>query len=136
MIAFCNYYMFIPKFIYLALHGKPYTVYKGHLRIIDFVEDSCKTFANVVDNFIPGEVYNVGGKTEWEMNIEQYSDLVLKATGADESLVSYEEAEQFTTKVKTVDFTKAINDLNHDPQVSPEQGIERTVAWMKAYYGL
>ena len=127
---------FIPKFIYHALHGKPYTVYKGHLRIIDFVEDSCKTFANVVDNFIPGEVYNVGGKTEWEMNIEQYSGLVLKATGADESLVSYKEGEPFTTKVKTVDFTKAINDLNHDPQVPPEQGIERTVAWMKGYYGL
>ena len=30
-------------------------------RIIDYVEDSCKTFANIVDNFIPGEVYNVGG---------------------------------------------------------------------------
>ncbi len=125
---------FIPKFIYLALHGRPYTVYKGHLRIIDYVEDSCRTFANIVDNFIPGEVYNVGGKTEWEMDIKKYSDLVLKATGADESFVTYEEAEKFTTKVKTVDFSKAIKDLNHDPEVPPEEGIQRTVAWMKWYY--
>ncbi|MFV9644484.1 MAG: NAD-dependent epimerase/dehydratase family protein [Desulfobacterales bacterium] len=124
---------FIPKFIYLALHGRPYTVYKGHLRIIDYVDDSCRTFANIVDNFIPGEVYNVGGKTEWEMDIKKYSDLVLKATGADESLVTYEEAEKFTTKVKTVDFSKAIKDLNHDPEVPPEEGIQRTVAWMKAH---
>jgi dTDP-glucose 4,6-dehydratase len=125
---------FIPKFIYLALHGRPYTVYKGHLRIIDYVEDSCRTFANIVDNFIPGEVYNVGGKTEWEMDIKKYSDLVLKATGADESLVTYEESEKFTTKVKTVDFSKAIKDLNHDPEVDPQEGIKRTVEWMKWYY--
>ena len=50
---------FIPKFIYLSLVKKPYTVYKGHKRIIDYVEDSCFTFANITDNFIPGEVYNV-----------------------------------------------------------------------------
>jgi dTDP-glucose 4,6-dehydratase len=125
---------FIPKFIYLALHGKPYTVYKGHLRIIDYVEDSCRTFANIVDNFIPGEVYNVGGKTEWEMDIKKYSDLVIKATGASESLVTYEEVEKFTTKVKTVDFSKAIKDLNHDPKVPPEEGIQKTVAWMRAHY--
>src|SRR5439155_1570793 len=37
---------FIPKFIYHALHGKPYTVHRGHKRIIDYVEDSCRTFAH------------------------------------------------------------------------------------------
>ena len=53
---------------------------KGHKRIIDYVEDSCKTFANIVDNFIPGEVYNVGGRVEWEKDIKEYSDIVLKVT--------------------------------------------------------
>ena len=131
---FTPYRGFIPKFIYHALHDIPYTVYKGHMRIIDYVEDTCRTFANIVDNFIPGEVYNVGGKTEREMDIKEYSDLILKATGADESIVTYKEAEPFTTKVKTVDFSKAINDLNHDPKVPPEEGIKRTVEWMKEYY--
>ena len=46
---------FIPKFIYHALFNKPYTVFKGHKRIIDYVEDSCRTWANIVDNFIPGK---------------------------------------------------------------------------------
>src|SRR5207249_8651158 len=69
---------FIPKFIYHALHNQPYTVYKGHKRIIDFVDDTCRTFANIVDGFVPGEVYNVGGRPEWEMDIKSYSDLVLK----------------------------------------------------------
>ena len=127
---------FIPKFIYHALTGKPYTVYKGHKRIIDYVEDSCKTFVNIIDNFIPGEVYNIGGKVEWEMDIKEYSDIVLNVTGADKSLVSYKEAEDFTTRIKTVDFSKAIRDLNHNPVIDPEEGIRRTTEWMKDKYRL
>jgi len=125
---------FIPKFIYHALHRKPYTVYKGHKRIIDYVEDTCRTIANIIDNFKPGEVYNVGGRTEWEMDIKDYSDLVLKTVGIDDSIVTYKEAEAFTTKVKTIDFSKAIKDLNHNPVVDPAEGIRRTVEWMKWFY--
>lgn len=125
---------FIPKFIWHALHDTPYTVFKGHKRIIDFVEDSCRTWANIVDNFIPGEVYNVAGKPEWERDIKQYSDLILKAVGKDDSLVTYEEAEPFTTKIKTIECSKAERDLNHNPKITPEEGIKRTVEWMRWNY--
>lgn len=127
---------FIPKFIFHALNNKPYTVFKGHKRIIDYVEDSCRTFANIVDNFIPGEVYNVGGKIEWEMDIKDYSDIVLKVTGADHSLVTYKDAEAFTTQIKTVDFSKAIRDLEHNPFIDPVEGIKRTTEWMRYKYRL
>ena len=126
---------FIPKFIFHALHNKPYTVYKGHKRIIDYVEDTCRTFANILDNFIPGEVYNVAGRPEWERDIKAYSDLILKIAGRDDSLVTYKEAEPFTTKTKPVDCSRAIRDLKHDPNVPPEEGIRRTVEWMKRQYG-
>ena len=125
---------FIPKFIYHALFKKLYTVFKGHKRIIDYVEDSSRTWANIVDNFIPGEVYNVGGRPEWEKEIKEYSDLVLRAVGRADSIVTYKEAEPFTTKVKPMDFSKAVRDLKHDPKVAPEEGIERTVEWMKYKY--
>lgn len=125
---------FIPKFIYHALFRKPYTVYKGHKRIIDYVEDSCRTWTNIVDNFIPGEVYNVGGRREWEMDIKSYSDLILEEVGIDDSLVTYKEAEPYTTKNKTMDFTKAVKDLKHNPKITPAEGIKRTVVWMKGYY--
>ena len=125
---------FIPKFIHHALFNKPYVVYKGHKRIIDYVEDTCRTFANIVDNFIPGEVYNVGGRPEWEKEIKEYSDSVLKAVGRDDSIVTYKEAEPFTTKVKQMDFSKAVRDLGHDPKVTPEEGIKRTVEWVKSIY--
>jgi len=127
---------FIPKFIYHALFDKPYEVYTGHRRIIDYVEDSCRTFANVCDYFEPGEVYNVGGRPGWEKDIKEYSDIVLDAVGKDDSLVTYKEAEPFTTRVKRMDFSKAIFDLKHDPQVPPEEGIKRTVDWMRSSYRL
>jgi len=127
---------FIPKFIFHALFNKPYEVYMGHKRIIDFVEDSCRTFANVCDNFVPGEAYNVAGRPEWEKEIKVYSDLVLEAVGRDDSLVTYHDAEPFTTKVKHVDCSKAARDLKHDPRVPPEEGIKRTVKWMRDYFGL
>lgn len=125
----------IPNFIYKALKNQPYTVYLGHGRIFDYIEDTCRTFANIVDNFKPGEVYNIGGKEEWEHEIKYVSDLVLKYLGRDDSNVTYKEAEPFTTKVKHMDFSKARKDLNHDCKIPLEEGIPRTIEWMKQVYG-
>lgn len=101
-----------------------YSTDKGHKRIINFVEDSCRTLANIVDNFIPGEVYNAAGRTEWEMEIKEYFDLILHAVGRDDSIVTYKESEPFTTRVKTIDCSKAVMNLRYDPKISPEEGIK------------
>jgi dTDP-glucose 4,6-dehydratase len=132
--VYTPYRGFIPTFIYHALFEEPYTVYMGHRRIIDYVTDTCMTCANIVENFTPGEVYNVGGRREWEHEIKEYSDLVLQACGRDDSLVTYKEAEPFTTKVKKMDCSKAIQYLGHNPLVAPKEGIAKTVEWMKWYY--
>ena len=126
----------IPIFVYHALMGLPFTVYRGHQRIFDYVQDTCRTFANIVDSFIPEEVYNVGGREEWVISIEELADIVLCATGADPSLVAYKDEEAFTTRVKIVDFSKARRDLGHDPQVDIHEGIRRYVAWARRIYGI
>ena len=124
----------IPLFIYKALRDLPYTVYMGHKRIFDYVADTCRTFANIVDNFIPGEVYNVGGRPEWETDIKHVSDLILQYLGTDDSKVTYKDAEPFTTKAKRMDFSKAVRDLKHDPKVPLKEGIPKTIEWMKNIY--
>jgi len=126
----------IPMFIYKALHNEPYTVYMGHKRIFDYVEDTCRTFANIVDNFIPGEVYNVGGREEWEHDIKYISDLILKALGKTDKGITYKEAEPFTTRFKHMDFAKIRRDLKHNPVVPIEEGIPLTIKWMAGYYGI
>jgi dTDP-glucose 4,6-dehydratase len=124
----------VPLFIYKALHDEPYTLYLGHTRIFDYVEDTCHTFANIVDNFIPGEVYNIGGKEEWEHEIKYVSDLILQYLDKDDAKVTYKEAEPFTTKVKHMDFSKARRDLGHDPKIPLEEGIPKTIEWMRKIY--
>jgi dTDP-glucose 4,6-dehydratase len=124
----------IPIFVYHALTGQKFTVYRGHKRIFDYVEDTCRTFANIVDNFIPGEVYNIGGHEDWVVSIEELADIVVGATGADPSLAEYKGEEAFTTKVKVVDFSKARRDLKHDPKVDIREGVNRYVAWARKIY--
>jgi len=124
---------FIPKFIFKALHDEPYTVYVGHKRTLEYVEDICRTLAAIMDNFKPGEVYNLGGDDQYE--IRYVSDLILKYLGKDDSKVTYKEVEPFTTKVKTPDSSKAKKDLGFKLTVPVEEGIKRTVEWLRKFYG-
>jgi dTDP-glucose 4,6-dehydratase len=123
---------FVPKFIYLALRDEPYTVFLGHKRTLEYVEDVCRALANIIDNFKPGEVYNLGGDQQYE--IKYVSDLILKALGKDDSKVTYKEAEPFTTKIKTPDSSKAKRDLGFRQTVSAEEGLRKTVEWFRVVY--
>ena len=125
---------FIPKFIFKALHDEPYTVYLGHKRTLEYVEDICKTLANILDNFKPSEVYNLGGDEQYK--IKYVSDLILKSLQKDDSKVTYKEAEPFTTKIKTPDSSKAKRDLGFKLTVPVEEGISRTVEWMRKIYSV
>jgi dTDP-glucose 4,6-dehydratase len=122
----------IPKFIYKAMRDEPYTVYLGHKRTLEYVEDLCRTLANIIDNFKPGEVYNLGGDQQYE--IKYVSDLILNSLHKGDSKVTYKEAEPFTTKIKTPDASKAKRDLDFKLTISAEEGIRRTVAWFKKLY--
>jgi dTDP-glucose 4,6-dehydratase len=125
---------FVPKFIYHALIGQPYTVYKGHKRTLEYVGDICVAFSQIADRFKPGEVYNLGSSRQYD--IKEVSDIVLKTVGRDDSIVTYKDAEGFTTRIKTPDSAKAIRDLGLEFHVGPEEGIDNTVKWFRKIYGI
>lgn len=122
----------IPRFIYKAIHDEPYTVYLGHKRTLEYVEDISRTFANIIDNFKAGEVYNLGGDKQYE--IKYVSDLILKCLGKNDSKLTYKEAEPFTTKVKTPDSSKAKRDLRFKLTMTAEKGIQKTTEWFRDLY--
>src|SRR5215470_3873915 len=107
------------RFLYCALHGLPWTVFRGHSRTSTFLEDTVRTVANISDNFKSGETYNIGGNSMH--SIEELSDIVLSITGADPSLVQYKESEILTTKIKRVDTSKSLRDLDHRNSYSLEE---------------
>ena len=119
-------------FCYRALHRLPYTVYLNHTRTSTYIEDTVRALAEIPTNFHAGEVYNIGGKTFHD--IKTVSDIVLELTGASGELVTFKEAEKLTTRHKRVDISKAERDLGLVETVSLEDGISRTLDWMRSVY--
>lgn len=119
-------------FCYKAIMGLPYTVFTDHHRTSLYIDDAVKTLANIVGEFRPGAVYNIGGSEYHDMR--KISGLALQSVGRDDSKVKYTKSQPWTTRDKRVDTTKAQIELRHDPNVSLEDGIRRTVEWMKMAY--
>jgi dTDP-glucose 4,6-dehydratase len=122
------------RFVYCALRGLPWIVFRGHSRTSTYLADTVSTLSNIVDNFIPGETYNIAGKTIH--TIEELSDTILKVTGADPKLVEYRDSEILTTVTKKVDASKAARDLKHKDTCTLEEGVRRTVDWMRNVYNI
>ena len=120
-------------FIYRALHGLPYTVYLDHHRVFMYIDDLIPTLVRSVSAFRAGEVYNIGG-SEYR-SVLDLSDLVLAHTGADPRLARHVRREEHNRLNKRPNITKALRDLGHRPVVGLEEGVPRTIAWMKQVYG-
>lgn len=120
-------------FVYRALRGIPYDVFEGYSRVFMYIDDLIPSMANAVDRFKPGEVYNLGG-TEYR-SVQDLSNLVLKYTGGDPGLVRYLPEDKHNTVSKRPDIRKATLELGHNPNVLLEEGLPKTVEWMKRVYG-
>ena len=122
------------RFLYCALNGLPWTVFRGHSRTSTYLADTVRTLANITNNFKPGETYNIGGNSLH--SIEELSDVILKITGASPALAHYQESEILTTKLKRVDTSKSVEDLDHKNSYSLEDGMRLTADWMRMVYRL
>ncbi|HYE15910.1 MAG TPA: NAD(P)-dependent oxidoreductase, partial [Pyrinomonadaceae bacterium] len=120
------------RFLYCALNGLPFTVFRGHYRTSTFLADTVRTAANITENFRAGETYNIGGVNHH--SIEELAEVVLKVTGADPKLVEHRDSEILTTKIKRVDISKAVRDLGHKNSFGLEEGMRITADWMRDVY--
>jgi dTDP-glucose 4,6-dehydratase len=126
------YRSMICVFIYRALHDIPYSVYLNHHRTSTYLTDCVRTLANISERFVPGQVYNIGG-TEYH-DVKTVSDLILRTLGKNDSLVTYKEAEAFTTKDKKIEVSRAERELDHRCRVTLAEGIPQTLEWMRRAY--
>lgn len=118
------------RFLYSAMKGVPWKVHTGHRRTSLYVDDCISTLCAISEKFHKGEVFNIGGDVEH--TIEQLSDAVAKVAGVDPALGERVDSEPMTTTQKRVDSGKARNMLGHNPQVGLEEGLTRTLAWMRS----
>jgi len=127
-----NYRSVVCLFSYRALHRIPYDVYLGYHRVFMYIDDFIPTLANVVNNFHAGEVYNIGGH-EFR-SVKELSDLILKSIGTDDSLVNYLPEDKHNVLNKRPDCSKAESAFGHNPVVTLEEGIPKTIDWMRRIY--
>lgn len=121
------------KFCYNLLHNIPIDVYPGHRRTSTYLEDSVNTIANICENFKSGEVYNIGGSKLH--TIEELVETIINYTNVSKELVNFKaSSEIMTTKDKLVDVSKSVRDLNHKNTVSLENGVKKTIDWMRKVY--
>ena len=129
-----NYRSVVCLFGYRALHRMPYEVYEGYHRVFMYIDDFIPTLATVADNFVPGEVYNIGG--EEFRSVRELSDLILDQVGCDDRIVTYLPEDKHNVQNKRPDISKAKLAFGHNPKTTLEEGIPKTIEWMKhAYYG-
>lgn len=127
-----HYRSVVCLFCYRALNNIPWQVYEGYHRVFMYIDDFIPTLANVCENFKTGEVYNIGG--EEFRSVKELSDLILRHTGADKSLVEYLPEDRHNTMNKRPDITRAKKDFGHNPRIILEEGIPKTIEWMKQVY--
>lgn len=121
----------VSNFVMQAISGQPITIYGDgtQTRSFCYVSDLVKglfSLGNVED--ISGEIINLGNPDERTMT--QLAHLV-KETTQSQSEIVYHEIDADDPKKRKPDITKAKKMLQWQPEVSLNDGLEKTIAYFK-----
>jgi dTDP-glucose 4,6-dehydratase len=115
-------------FAHKALNGEPLPVFKNYQRTFMFIDDFIPTLANVCEADLGHSVYNIGG-TDYR-SVEALARLVVEEVG--EGIIDLIGEDTHNVRSKRPEISRAKADLGHDPQVLLEEGVPRTVEWMRS----
>jgi dTDP-glucose 4,6-dehydratase len=127
----------IPLFINNIINNKPLPVYGKGENVRDwlFVNDHARAIDTIFHKGKLGDTYNIGGFNEWK-NIDLIKVIIKtvdkklgRVEGASEKLITYVEDRAGHDLRYAIDATKLKNELNWQPSLQFEKGIEKTVAW-------
>lgn len=118
-----------PLFITNALDGEPLPLYGDGLNRRDwmYVEDHCRALMLILDNPVPGSIYNIGAGEEHTNR--EVTDGILAATDADRGLVRYIDDRPGHDRRYALDVSSIKEKLGWKAEISFEEGLELTVAW-------
>lgn len=127
----------IPLFINNIRNNKPLPVYGKGENIRDWlwVEDHARAIDVIFHNGELGDTYNIGGHNEWK-NIDliklmcRILDKKLgRPEGTSEKGITYVKDRAGHDLRYAIDATKLKNELNWEPSLQFEEGLEKTIDW-------
>src|SRR4051794_5292636 len=121
----------IPLMIANAMNDEPLPVYGDGKNVRDwiYVDDHCRAIWLAYKKGKSGEVYNIGARNE-RHNIDVVRSL-LDALDKPHSLIKFVADRLGHDRRYAIDPVKAEQELGWSPQLTWEQGLERTIAWYR-----
>ena len=121
---------FLPLFITNALDDQPLPLYGDGKQIRDWihVEDHARAVLHVLENGVPGEVYNVSADAE-QMN-QFMAEWVLDILGKPRELILHVEDRPGHDRRYSLSASK-IRGLGWQPSIPLEQGLASTIDWYR-----
>ncbi|WP_027420371.1 dTDP-glucose 4,6-dehydratase [Crocinitomix catalasitica] len=127
----------IPLMINNIVHNKPLPIYGTGENVRDWlwVEDHAKAIDTVFHTGKTGETYNIGGWNEWtNIDLVQLLCSILdkkldRAAGSSARLITYVKDRAGHDARYAIDANKIKNELNWEPSIQFEEGLEKTVDW-------
>src|SRR5512139_2817828 len=119
----------IPLMISNAMEGKRLPIYGDGMNVRDwiYVEDHCCAIDRVLHGGRPGEIYNIGGRSE-KPNLS-VAKTILDHLGKPHSMIQFVADRLGHDRRYAIDFSKIERELGWTPSVSFEEGIRLTVEW-------
>jgi len=130
----------IPLMINNILNNKPLPVYGKGENIRDwlFVEDHARAIDEIFHKGKDGEVYNIGGNNEWKnIDLVKYLCYLMdkklgREDGTSAALITYVKDRPGHDLRYAIDASKLTAETGWRPQVTFEEGLEKTVDWYLA----
>jgi len=119
----------IPLFVTNLLEDQPVPLYGDGLNIRDWihVQDHCDALLRVLEEGVPGEVYNIGADNELTNRALTYA--ILHALDKDESLIRPVKDRPAHDRRYAIDSGKLRRELGWRPRVDFAAGLRDTVRW-------
>ena len=127
----------IPLFIHNIRKNKPLPVYGKGENVRDWLyeKDHAKAIDLIFHQGKIGDTYNIGGFNEWT-NIDLIKVIIKvvdkqlgRPEGASDNLITYVTDRAGHDLRYAIDATKIKNELDWEPSLQFEEGIEKTVKW-------
>jgi dTDP-glucose 4,6-dehydratase len=120
-----------PLFITNLLEDKKIPVYGDGTSVRDwlYVEDHCSAIDCIIRKGQIGETYCVGGNSE--KTNKEFTTKILVLLGKGDEMIEYVTDRPGHDHRYAIDATKIKNELDWEPSVTFEEGLERTVKWFR-----
>lgn len=127
----------IPLCINNIMNNKPLPIYGTGSNVRDwlYVEDHANAIDTILHNAKAGETYNIGGHNEWtNINLVKlicsiFDKKLNRESGETAKLITYVKDRQGHDMRYAIDAEKIKTELNWEPSLTFEQGLEKTIDW-------